>query len=127
MLLVVCFHAGVPGLRGAFVAVDVFFVLSGFFLTTTLIRTLVTDAALALTDIYARRAWRLLPAMVVVLLVTLLSAMLLYAPIDRAAVADNMGPVALFASNLAFAGNGVNYFSAGENPLLHTWTLGVEW
>src|SRR6185436_13005570 len=103
------------------VAVDVFFVLSGFFLTTTLLRSLVTGEEIALTDVYARRAWRLLPAMVVVVLVTLFTAMLLYAPIDRAAVADNVGPVALFTSNLSFAADGVNYFSAGENPLLHTW------
>lgn len=127
VLLVVCFHAGVPGLRGAFVAVDVFFVLSGFFLTTTLARSLVTDDDIALRGVYARRAWRLLPTMVVVVLATLLTTMLLYAPIDRAAVADNLGPVAVFASNLAFAAGGVNYFSAGENPVLHTWTLGVEW
>ena len=127
VLLVVFFHAGVPSLRGAFVAVDVFFVLSGFFLTTTLTRSLVTDDELALSNVYAHRAWRLLPAMVVVVLATLITTMLLYAPIDRAGVADNLGPVALFASNLAFAAGGVNYFSAGENPVLHTWTLGVEW
>jgi peptidoglycan/LPS O-acetylase OafA/YrhL len=127
VLLVVCFHAGVPGLRGAFVAVDVFFVLSGFFLTTTLTRKLVTDDGFDLADVYARRAWRLLPAMAFMLLATLSMSMLLYAPIDRPAVADNLGPVALFASNLTFASSGVNYFSAGANPLLHTWTLGVEW
>ena len=127
VVLVVCFHAGLAGLRGAFVAVDVFFVLSGFFLTTTLTRSLVTGDELKVTGVYARRIWRLLPAMVVVLLATLAMAMLLYAPIDRSAVADNMGPVAAFASNIAFSTNGVNYFSAGENPLLHTWTLGVEW
>ena len=85
VLLVVCFHAGLPMLRGAFVAVDVFFVLSGFFLTSTLVRQLVSDDELELEEVYARRVWRLLPAMVVVLLATLLSAMFLYAPIDRAA------------------------------------------
>ena len=127
VLLVVAFHAGVLWLQGAFVAVDVFFVLSGFFLTTTLTRQLVSDQSIRPADVYARRVWRLLPAMAVVLLATLASAMLLYAPIDRATVADHMKPVALFASNLAFAASGVNYFNAGENPLLHTWTLGVEW
>jgi peptidoglycan/LPS O-acetylase OafA/YrhL len=127
VLLVVYFHAGLPALRGAFVAVDVFFVLSGFFLTSTLIRQLVTGDRVDLSDVYARRVWRLLPAMVVVLLATLISTMLLYAPIDRSAVADNMRPVSFFAGNLAFAANGVDYFSAGENPLLHAWTLGVEY
>ena len=88
VFLVVCFHAGMPMLRGAFVAVDVFFVLSGFFLTSTIARRIVADEGLDLEDLYARRVWRLLPAMVVVLLATLLSVMFLYAPIDRAAVAD---------------------------------------
>ncbi|HKS06237.1 MAG TPA: acyltransferase family protein [Gemmatimonadaceae bacterium] len=127
VLLVVGFHAGVVWLQGAFVAVDVFFVLSGFFLTTTLARHLVTDDGIDLGAVYARRAWRLLPAMIVVVLATLASALLLYAPIDRAAVAEHMRPVSFFASNIAFAAGGVNYFSAAENPLLHTWTLGVEW
>lgn len=127
VLLVVCFHAGIAGFRGAFVAVDVFFVLSGFFLATTLARRLATGEDLRIADLYGRRVWRLLPAMVVVLLATLASAMFLYAPIDRAAVAGNMLPVSLFAGNLAFAATGVNYFRSGENPLLHTWTLGVEW
>jgi peptidoglycan/LPS O-acetylase OafA/YrhL len=127
VLLVVGFHAGVPALRGAFVAVDVFFVLSGFFLATTITRRLVTGDDVNLPDLYARRASRLLPAMVVVLLATLMMSQFLYAPIDRAEVADHMQPVSLFAGNLAFAANGVNYFSAVENPFLHTWTLGVEY
>ena len=127
VLLVVCFHAGLPWLRGAFVAVDVFFVLSGFFLTTTLTRQLVTEDGFSLTDIYARRIWRLLPAMTVILLATLATSALLYAPIDRPSVADNMLASAAFAANLSFAAGGVNYFSPGVNPLLHLWTLGVEW
>src|SRR5262245_24751198 len=127
VLLVVCFHAGLSVLQGAFVAVDVFFVLSGFFLASTLVRQLVEDEGFDLQDVYGRRVWRLLPSMVVVLLATLLSAMFLYAPIDRAPVGQNAQPVAFFAGNLAFASEGVNYFSARENPLLHTWTLGVEY
>ena len=125
VLLVVGFHAGVPWLRGAFVAVDVFFVLSGFFLATTLTRLLATGEPVRPAEVVARRVWRLLPALVVVLLATLAST-LLYAPIDRAAVAGRVVPVSAFAGNLAFAAEGVNYFRAGENPLLHTWMLGVE-
>jgi peptidoglycan/LPS O-acetylase OafA/YrhL len=125
VLLVVGFHAGVPWLRGAFVAVDVFFVLSGFFLATTLTRLLATGEAVRPAELVARRIWRLLPTLVVVLLGTLATT-LLYAPIDRAAVAHRVVPVSAFAGNLAFAADGVNYFNAGENPLLHTWMLGVD-
>jgi len=125
VLLVVGFHAGVPALRGEFVAVDVFFVLSGFFLATTLTRRLATDEEIRPAELIAQRVWRLLPLLVVVLLGTLATT-LLYAPIDRAAVAQHMIPVSVFAGNIAFAAEGVNYFRAGENPFLHTWTLGVE-
>jgi len=125
VLLVVGFHAGVPGLQGAFVAVDVFFVLSGFFLATTITRGLATGEEIRPAELAGRRVWRLLPALAVVLLGTLATT-LLYAPIDRAEVAQHMVPVSAFAGNLAFAADGVNYFRAGENPLLHTWTLGVE-
>ncbi len=125
VLLVVGFHAGVAALRGAFVAVDVFFVLSGFFLATSLTQYLVTGEEIRPVELLARRVWRLLPVLVLVLLGTLATT-LLYAPIDRAAVAEHMVPVSAFAGNLAFAADGVNYFRAGENPLLHTWTLGVE-
>lgn len=119
------FHAGVPWLRGAFVAVDVFFVLSGFFLATTLTRRLATGEDIRPGELVVARVWRLLPALMVVLLGTLATT-LLYAPIDRAAAAERVVPVSAFVGNLAFAADGVNYFNAGENPLLHTWTLGVE-
>ncbi len=125
VLLVVGFHAGVPALRGAFVAVDVFFVLSGFFLATTLAKRIATGDELRPAELVARRLWRLVPLLALVLLGTLATT-LLYAPIDRAAAADHVVPVSLFAGNLAFAAGGVNYFRAGENPLLHTWTLGIE-
>jgi peptidoglycan/LPS O-acetylase OafA/YrhL len=125
VLLVIGFHAGVPWLRGAFVAVDVFFVLSGFFLATALTRLLATGQAIRPAELFARRVWRLLPVLVVVLLATLATTSF-YAPIDRAAVAGHMVPVSAGVSNLVFAAQGVNYFHAGENPLLHTWMLGVE-
>jgi peptidoglycan/LPS O-acetylase OafA/YrhL len=125
VLLVVGFHAGLPALRGAFVAVDVFFVLSGFFLATTLTRRLATGEEIRPAELVAGRVWRLLPVLVVVLLGTLATT-LLYAPIDRAGIAERVVPVSAFVGNLAFAAGGVNYFNAGENPLLHTWTLGVE-
>ncbi|MBL8982379.1 MAG: acyltransferase [Gemmatimonadetes bacterium] len=125
VLLVVGFHAGIPALAGAFVAVDVFFVLSGFFLAIGLARRLATGEEIRPLELWAQRLWRLLPFVVVMLLGTLAST-LLYAPIDRATVARHMIPVSAFAGNLAFAADGVNYFRAGENPLLHTWTLGVE-
>ena len=127
ILLVVLFHAGVSGLSGGFVGVDVFFVLSGFFITGLLLRENTPNRAKSTSrTFYGRRALRLLPPLLVVLLATLAAVMLLYAPIDRAAIAGNARWVALYGGNIEFARGAVDYFSSGENPLLHTWSLAVE-
>ena len=126
ILLVVGFHAGVSALSGGFVGVDVFFVLSGFFITGMLARELSSNGTVDVGEFYGKRALRLLPALLVVLLVTLLAVMWLYAPIDRAMIASNARAVALYAGNIEFARSAVNYFGAGDNPLLHTWSLAVE-
>lgn len=126
ILLVVLFHAGFSGVAGGFVGVDVFFVLSGFFITGLLVRESEENGGVNLPEFYAKRALRLLPTLLVVLLVTLIVVMWQYAPIDRAPIAANARAVAMYSGNMAFANESVDYFSSGENPLLHTWSLAVE-
>src|SRR5438067_648980 len=108
ILLVVAFHAGVRPLAGGFVGVDVFFVLSGYFITAMLARELSTGSSVDLTAFYARRALRLLPLLFVVLLTTLAAVMWLYAPIDRPAIASNARAVALSTANIEFARTSTN-------------------
>jgi peptidoglycan/LPS O-acetylase OafA/YrhL len=126
ILLVVLFHAGALVAKGGFVGVDVFFVLSGFFITRMLVGEMVETGSVDLNGFYGKRALRLLPALLVVLLATLVAVMWLYAPIDRAEIARNARAVALYAGNIEFARSATDYFRAQENPLLHTWSLGVE-
>lgn len=126
ILLVVAFHAGVPALRGGFVGVDVFFVLSGFFITEMLARELSEQGDVDVNAFYTRRALRLLPALLVVILATLAAVFVLYAPIDRGWIAGDARAVALYAGNVNFARGAVDYFSTGDNPFLHTWSLAVE-
>src|SRR3954451_23048014 len=126
ILLVVLFHARVPALAGGFVGVDVFFVLSGFFITGLLVRERESTGDVRLRDFYGRRALRLLPALLVVLFATLAIVMSLYAPIDRAQIAATARAVALHAGNVEFARSAVNYFGSRDNPFLHTWSLAVE-
>ncbi|MEP6835191.1 MAG: acyltransferase family protein [Gemmatimonas sp.] len=126
ILLVVMFHVGMTGVGGGFVGVDVFFVMSGFFITGLLARETSETGGINLTNFYARRALRLVPPLLVVLMVTLAVVMFLYAPIDRVSIAGNARAVAMYSGNMAFAKGSVDYFSAGENPLLHTWSLAVE-
>ena len=126
ILLVVLFHAGVAAAAGGFVGVDVFFVLSGFFITDMLAGEATETGSIDLSTFWANRSLRLLPALLVVLLFTLAAVMWLYAPIDRAEIARNARAVALYSGNIEFASNQADYFRSQENPLLHTWSLGVE-
>src|SRR5437867_5922468 len=110
ILLVVLFHAGVSGLSGGFVGVDVFFVLSGFFITGLLVRELSRNGGVDLTAFYGKRARRLLPALLLVLLTTIAAVMWLYAPIDRAPIAANARAVALYSGNIELARTATDYF-----------------
>src|SRR5689334_16687217 len=99
ILLVVLFHAG--ALAGGFVGVDVFFVLSGFFITGLLVREIEDTDAVDVNGFWGKRALRLLPPLLLVLGVTLALVMWLYAPIDRAEVASNARAVAMYSGNMA--------------------------
>jgi peptidoglycan/LPS O-acetylase OafA/YrhL len=126
ILLVIAFHAGATALAGGFVGVDVFFVLSGYFITGQLAREALASGDVDLPAFYARRARRLLPAFLVVLVATLAIALWLYAPIDVPRIASDGRAVALHYGNVLFAQQAVNYHAASSNPFLHTWSLAVE-
>jgi peptidoglycan/LPS O-acetylase OafA/YrhL len=126
ILLVVAYHAGVPVLAGGFVGVDVFFVLSGFFTARLLVQEYGTTGSVDLLAFYGRRALRLLPALLVVVAATLAAVWIVWAPIDRAEVANTALTVLSGRANNAFAREAVNYFSGASSPFLHAWSLGVE-
>ena len=126
ILLVVGFHAGIRALAGGFVGVDVFFVLSGFLITGILAREVAATGDVDFQAFYARRARRLLPALLVVLVATIGLALWLYAPIDQPMIASDGRAVALHYGNVLFARNAVNYHASSGNPFLHTWSLAVE-
>ena len=126
IVLVVLFHAGVRLAAGGFVGVDVFFVISGYFITALLLREHEEHGRIDFSRFYGQRALRLAPAFLIVLVATLAAVMWLYAPIDRAPIMASARSIAFYSGNAEFARNTVDYFSAGENPLLHTWSLAVE-
>lgn len=126
VLAVVLYHFGVTSLSGGFVGVDVFFVISGYLITAILQRQL--DAgAFSIADFYRRRALRILPALLFLLVVLCLSAPVLLTPTDIKTLARSLPWVAGFLSNFYFARE-VFYFdpSADTQLLLHTWSLAVE-
>ena len=128
VLLVVAYHARVPGFAGGFVGVDVFFVLSGYLITGLLLRELRQSGTISLPAFYARRARRLLPAALLVLFVTLVLAVVVLPPLQVGDVGGDIAAAALYVSNMRFGIQATDYFQAAQapSPVLHYWSLGVE-
>ena len=95
VLLVLLFHASIPGFKGGFVGVDVFFVISGFLITGMLLREYETTGKISLGNFYARRLRRLLPASALVLVVTLIASILFLPPLSIPPVARDISAAAL--------------------------------
>lgn len=123
---VVFYHAGVAPFTGGYIGVDVFFVISGY-LITSILKADLDVGRYSLRRFYERRARRILPALVTCILATVVGAALVLPPSDMAGLGRSIPPVALFLSNFYFWGQG-GYFQRDteEHPLLHTWSLGVE-
>jgi peptidoglycan/LPS O-acetylase OafA/YrhL len=123
---VVLFHAGVPGNSGGFLGVDIFFVISGFLITSILVRE-AEERRFSIIGFYYRRVRRIFPALFALLLVVTIAAVVLLAPADLARYGRSLVATTVFASNIAFFRE-TGYFdtSSLEKPLLHTWSLAVE-
>ena len=128
VLLVIFFHASIPGFKGGFVGVDVFFVISGYLITGMLLREYETTGKISLRNFYAKRVRRLLPASALVLVVTLIASVIILPPLSIPSVAADVSAAALYISNMVFAFRATDYFAAGvaPSPVLHFWSLGVE-
>jgi peptidoglycan/LPS O-acetylase OafA/YrhL len=128
ILVIVAYHAGVPGFSGGFVGVDIFFVISGYLITGILVDTANTRVGGGLASFWARRVRRLIPGLSLMVVVTLVASSLIVAPIDMQEIGKEGTSAALYLSNMLFAGNAQNYFASNINssPFLHTWSLGVE-
>ncbi|WP_203815738.1 acyltransferase family protein [Paractinoplanes ferrugineus] len=128
VLLVVSAHVGLPGLGGGYVGVDVFFVISGFLITSLLLREAERTGRISVPRFYARRAVRLLPAAAVVLVGTLIAARFRL-PLTRLGefAQDALAATGYFA-NLRFAALGTDYLRADQapSPFQHFWSLAVE-
>jgi peptidoglycan/LPS O-acetylase OafA/YrhL len=128
VLLVVLDHAGVSFMRGGYVGVDVFFVLSGFLITGVLLSGVAKRGYLSFADFYVRRAKRILPAAALTLVVTMIAAYYLLNYVRaRQAVWDSVW-AALFGANIHFSQLGTDYFAQGQppSPIQHYWSLSVE-
>ncbi len=125
---VLLFHMQVPGFGGGFVGVDIFNVISGFLITGLLAREIRASGRVDLPTFYFRRARRLLPAALTVIVLTLIASAFILSPIRFPSVAADGAASAFYVSNIRFALEGTDYLAsaADPSPYQHFWSLGVE-
>ncbi|WP_294054009.1 acyltransferase family protein [Sphingomonas sp.] len=126
ILPVLAYHAHLPGITGGFVGVDVFFVISGYLITRIIARE-IDEHRFSILHFYERRARRILPALLPMIVAVLGLAAWLYLPGDFEGVPRSALAATLFASNLLFF-HETGYFQIGAEamPLLHSWSLAIE-
>jgi peptidoglycan/LPS O-acetylase OafA/YrhL len=126
VLPVILFHAGFETFSGGFVGVDVFFVISGYLITMIILAEL-EQGKFSLVNFYERRARRILPALFLVMLVSIPFAWFWLMPSDMRDFSQSLVAVSAFASNILFWRESGYFDPAAElKPLLHTWSLAVE-
>ncbi len=128
VVAVLLFHAGLAGLAGGFLGVDAFFVLSGFLITSLLLAERQRYGRIAVGRFWVRRARRLLPALLVVVVATVVAG---HYRLDSDALrllrTDAYATVAYVANwRMIFRGTGYVAATAAPSPLQHAWSLGIE-
>ena len=128
VVLVLLYHAELGAMSGGYIGVDVFFVLSGFLITSLLMRELATTGTVSLMGFWARRARRLLPASGLVVVATLVAGRLMLDGLSQGDLARDALAACAFVANVRFFNVGTDYLAEGQatSPLLHFWSLAVE-
>jgi len=127
VLIVLFYHVGFPLFSGGFIGVDIFFTISGFLITSIVLKD-VSNGNFSFKAFYIRRAARLLPAYILLLIVVTIVGWFLMAPTAYEDFIKSALSSVFFVSNLYFFIFHSGYFSTSvhELPLLHTWSLAVE-
>lgn len=126
VLSVIFYHAGLPFFKGGFVGVDVFFVISGYLITSIIVNEM-KRGVFSLGDFYGRRARRILPALFFMMLCTFPLSWIWMLPKEFKEYSASLVFVPLFISNVLFYLQSGYFDVAAElRPLLHTWSLAVE-
>jgi peptidoglycan/LPS O-acetylase OafA/YrhL len=128
ILAVLLYHFGVPWTGGGLLGVDVFFVLSGFLITTLICREVTETGGLRLGRFWAQRARRLLPALFVLLLGVAAYAYFSASSVSVTSIRGDAIATLLYVANWHFILSDQGYFAqaASPSPFLHTWSLAVE-
>ena len=124
---VIFFHTNIKIFSGGFIGVDIFFVISGYLITSIILKQ-INNNKFSIINFYERRARRILPALFFVLFGTLAAGWVLLMPNEMKILSQNIFATVLFISNIFFYIKNFNYFDLLQesNPLIHLWSLGVE-
>lgn len=125
VIAVVIFHFYPTALPGGFAGVDVFFVISGFLMTSIIFKG-VENKSLSLIKFYVARANRIIPSLAVLCLILLVFGYFFLAALDYKVLGRDVATSMLFVSNFMFSMR-EGYFETADNFLLHTWSLSAEW
>jgi len=130
---VILYHAqitilGYQPFKGGFIGVDIFFVISGYLITSIILKELVTTGSFSFKHFYERRVRRILPALLFVIFICLLFGVIILMPLDFMNLIKSGISALLFLSNYYFMDVGLNYGHPATDflPLLHTWSLSIE-
>ncbi|MDP3894214.1 acyltransferase family protein [Nocardioides sp.] len=128
VVIIIFFHAGVAGAQNSFIALDLFFVLSGFLVTHVVLSEIDAKGSLRLSRYYARRVRRLLPAAVVAIVVTSIVFLLIASQPERLALVRQAQAALLYLANWQFIAESHDYFAADmtKSPFMHFWSLSIE-
>jgi peptidoglycan/LPS O-acetylase OafA/YrhL len=127
VLLVLLFHLRIPWFRAGFLGVDVFFVLSGFLITSLLLEEIRRTGRVSLPEFWARRARRLLPAVVLVLLVLSLTTSMTTTYTERPSVRGDLLATTGYVANWRLISTSSYFADTGvDSPVEHTWSLAIE-
>lgn len=124
---VVLFHAGYSWIPGGFVGVDIFFVISGYLISSIILKELATGT-FSFANFYERRVRRIIPALLIVLIATLAAGYFFLLPDEYTSLSQASLAALAFVPNIYFWNTESTYFGLdiATQPLLHTWSLGVE-
>jgi peptidoglycan/LPS O-acetylase OafA/YrhL len=126
LILVLLFHAEIPPFRGGFIGVDVFFLISGYLVTHAIDKPNIQISEL-IKGFYARRVRRIAPALLATISIAIPFALKLMYPVQLSMFSQSIVATIFNLSNIYFLLTG-GYFGPNPklNPLLHTWSIGVE-
>lgn len=126
VVAVILYHAGIEPISGGFTGVDVFFVISGFLITSIIVGK-IDAGCFSIVEFWERRVRRIIPPLVLVAAFALVGSILLILPDDYEDFSRSLAAIAVFSSNFLFW-LGAGYFDAPAElkPLLHTWSLAIE-